>query len=339
MAACRKPDIRKRQREKVLVLDGAMGTAIMDAALNPGDYQGHDGCHDFLTISRPDVIAAIHSSYLAAGCDIIETNTFGAQAEELAKHRLRERTYEINQKAAELAKGIAADHGSSGQPRFVAGSLGPGSRLPSLQQVDFATLEDSYYVQGLGLFDGGVDLFQVETCQDMLQIKAALRALWRVFREKRQARPVSVLVTLEKNRMLLGTDAATALATFLPFPLFAFGVNCGTGPEDMRDAVRVLAGASPFPLAVMPNAGLPEFKSGRYFYDLEPGAFARQLASFVVDQGAALVGGCCGTTPRHIRALARRVGGLCPARPQRIASRGQATSLFAIQEFRVKPGR
>jgi len=338
MAGRRKPDISKRQREKVLILDGAMGTAIMDAALSADDYHGHSGCHDYLSVSRPEVIAQIHASYLDAGCDIIETNTFGAQVGELAKHQLEDRTYEINKKAAQLAAGIAADHSSPEQPRYVAGSMGPGSRLPSLQQVDFTTLENSYYVQGLGLFDGGVDLFQVETCQDMLQIKAALRALSRVFQKKRQSRPVSVLVTLEKNRMLLGTDTATALATFIPYPLFAFGINCGTGPEDMREAVRILANASPFPLAVMPNAGLPKFSEGKYVYDLEPGTFARQLSFFVSENGATLVGGCCGTTPRHIRALARQAGGLHPVRPKKIARSGQATSLFSTQEFRVKPG-
>ena len=338
MARHRKPDIRRRQREKILILDGAMGTAIMEAALSADDYHGHSGCHDYLSVSRPEVIARIHSSYLDAGCDIIETNSFGAQAAELAKHQLEDRTYEINKKAAELAAGTAADHSSPGQPRYVAGSMGPGSRLPSLQQVDFATLENSYYIQALGLFDGGVDLFQVETCQDMLQIKAALHALSRVFRTRRQARPVSVLITLEKNRMLLGTDAATALATFIPYPLFAFGINCGTGPEDMRDAVRILAAASPFPLAVMPNAGMPKFCAGKYIYDLQPRTFARQLGFFVSENGAAIVGGCCGTTPRHIRALARQAGGLSPALTEKIACRGQATSLFSIQEFRVKPG-
>ena len=337
MAAWLKPEITRRQQDKVLILDGAMGTAIMDAALGPDDYHGHIGCHDYLSVSRPEVIARIHESYLACGCDIIETNTFGAQAGELAKHGLEDRTYEINRKAAELAAGVAADHGSQAQPRYVAGSMGPGSRLPSLQQVDFNSLENSYYVQALGLFDGGVDLFQVETCQDMLQIKAAWRALNRVFRAKRKTRPVSVLVTLEKSRMLLGTDAATALATFIPYPLFAFGINCGTGPEDMREAVRILAAASPFPLAVMPNAGLPIFGEGRYVYDLEPEPFARQMSVFVRENGASLVGGCCGTTPRHIEALAGMAGRLQPPARIKTASPGQATSLFSIQEFRVKP--
>ncbi|MCJ7524613.1 MAG: homocysteine S-methyltransferase family protein [Candidatus Aminicenantes bacterium] len=337
MAAWLKPEITRRQREKILILDGAMGTAIMETALGPDDYHGHVGCHDYLTISRPGIIASIHESYLACGCDIIETNTFGAQAGELAKHGLEDMTYEINRKGAELASGIAADHSSPKQPRYVAGSLGPGSRLPSLQQVDFSSLENSYYAQALGLFDGGVDLFQVETCQDMLQIKAALRALNRVFRAKGQTRPVSVLVTLEKSRMLLGTDAATALATFIPYPLFAFGINCGTGPEDMRDAVRVLAAASPFPLAVMPNAGLPKFSEGRYRYDLEPEQFARQMSVFVSEYGASLVGGCCGTTPRHIEALVRVTERQRPMAQKETVSTGMATSLFSMQEFRVKP--
>ncbi len=336
MGAIRKPDIGKRRLEKVLVLDGAMGTAIM-AAAGPDDYQGRDGCNDYLSLSRPDIIAAIHDSYLEAGCDIIETNTFGAQAAELAKHGLREKTFEINRRAAEIAVRVAGDHGGQGRPRYVAGSVGPGSRLPSLQQVGFKELEDSYYAQMLGLFDGGVDLFQVETCQDMLQIKAALRALNRVFREKGSARPVSVLVTLEKNRMLLGTDVATALATFLPFPLFAFGVNCGTGPEEMRQAVEALSAASPFALAVMPNAGLPKFRRGRYVYDMEPGPFARAVREFAVKDGAAIVGGCCGTTARHIRELAREAGGLSPVRKRKPARAGQVTSLFAAQDLRVKP--
>jgi 5-methyltetrahydrofolate--homocysteine methyltransferase len=337
MSSRRKPDLTRRQREKVLVFDGAMGTAIMAAALTADDYQGHSGCYDFLSISRPDVIAGIHSAYLDAGCDIIETNTFGAQAGELAKHGLQDRTYELNKKAAELAVGIAADHSSPEQPRYVAGSLGPGSRLPSLLQVDFDELENSYHEQALGLLDGGVDLFQVETCQDMLQAKAALRALNRAFAEKRRALPVSVLVTLEKNRMLLGTDIATALATFLPFPLFAFGVNCGTGPEEMRDAVRTLSSSSPFPLAVMPNAGLPKFRGGEYVYDMEPARFARLMRDFVSSGGASLVGGCCGTTAKHIRALARSAGAMEPRPPGKAVRRGQATSLFAVQEFRVRP--
>jgi 5-methyltetrahydrofolate--homocysteine methyltransferase len=337
VAAPRKPDIERRRREKVLLLDGAMGTAVMAAGLSADDYHGHDGCHDYLVLSRPDLVSGIHASYLEAGCDIIETDSFGAQAGELAKHGLQERTYEINRAAAALAVKAAGDFSASGQPRYAAGSIGPGSRLPSLEQVDFSALEESYYAQALGLLDGGVDMFQVETCQDMLQAKAALRALNRAFRERRCRRPVSLLVTLEKNRMLLGTDIATALATFRPFPLFAFGVNCGSGPEGMAEAVRDLAAASPFPLAVMPNAGLPKFRGGKYVYDLDPAPFARSLRAFVEQDGAAMVGGCCGTTARHIRALARLVGGASPAPRGRKAQRGQATSLFAVQELRVRP--
>lgn len=338
MAGCSRPDIAKRLREKVLVLDGAMGTAVMAAGLAADDYHGHEGCHDYLVLSRPDVVAAIHAGYLEAGCDIVETDTFGAQGLELAQHGLGERAYEINRAAAELARRVAADFGAGGRPRYVAGSIGPGSRLPSLQQAGFAELEESYYPQAMGLFDGGADLFQVETCQDMLQAKAALRALYRAFRERGASRPVLLMVTLEKNRMLLGTDIATALATFLPFPLFAFGINCGTGPGEMAEAVRVLAGTSPFPLAVMPNAGLPKFRAGKYVYDLEPAPFAASLRAFVREDGAAVVGGCCGTSAAHIRALAAAVGGLSPKPRKKPSPLPMATSLFAAQELRVKPG-
>jgi len=332
-----KPAITQRQHEKVLIFDGAMGTSIMKLALTADDYHGHNGCLEYLVVSRPDVIESIHASYLAVGCDIIETDTLGAQPGELAAHNLQDRTYEINKKAAELAVTAAAAFSNIEKPRYVAGSIGPGSRLPSLLQVDFAFLENGYYLQGLGLFDGGVDLFQIETCQDMLQIKAALCGLNRVFREKGQERPVNVLITVEKNRMLLGTDVLTALATFAPYPLFAFGINCGSGPEAMQEAVRILSAASPFLLAVMPNAGLPKFNDGKYVYDLQPEQFALYLQLFVKDYGAELVGGCCGTTPAHLRALVEKVGNLQPVK-RKISGVSMATSLFSTQEFSVQPG-
>jgi 5-methyltetrahydrofolate--homocysteine methyltransferase len=331
-----KPTIAQRQHEKVLIFDGAMGTSIMKLELSGDDYHGHNGCLEYLAISRPDIIESIHASYLEVGCDIIETNTLNAQPGELAAHNLQDKTYEINKKAAELAVMAAAAYSSNEKPRYVAGSIGPGSRLPSLLQVDFATLENGYYLQGLGLFDGGVDLFQIETCQDLLQIKAALYGLNRVFREKGRERPVNVLVTVEKNRMLLGTDVLTALATFVPYHLFAFGMNCGSGPEAMQEAVRILSAASPFPLAVMPNAGLPEFNDGKYVYDLQPEPFADFLQRFVKDYGAELVGGCCGTTPLHLRALVEKVGSLQPGK-RKISGAGMATSLFSTQEFSVLP--
>jgi 5-methyltetrahydrofolate--homocysteine methyltransferase len=332
-----KPDIAKRQHEKILIFDGAMGTSIMKLELNSDDYHGHDGCLEYLAVSRPDALESIHAAYLAVGCDIIETNTLGAQPGELAAHNLQDRTYEINKKAAELAVRAAAAHSSAAQPRYVAGSIGPGSRLPSLLQVDFDHLEKGYYLQGLGLFDGGVDLFQIETCQDMLQIKAALCGLNRLFREKGRELPIIVSITVEKNRMLLGTDIRTALATFTPYPLFAFGINCGSGPEAMQEAVRILSTASPFPVAVMPNAGLPKFIDGKYIYDLQPGPFADFLEVFVKDLGIEIVGGCCGTSPAHLRALAERVGGLGPGK-RGFSGAAMATSLFSAQEFQVQPG-
>ena len=332
-----KPAIAKRQHEKILVFDGAMGTSLMQLALTGDDFHGHDGCLEYLAVSRPDVLESIHAAYLAAGCDIIETNTLGAQPGELAAHGLQDQAYEINKKASELAVKTADAYSGAGQPRYVAGSIGPGSRLPSLLQVDFDVLEKGYYIQGSGLLDGGVDLFQIETCQDMLQIKAALCGLNRLFRDKGRERPVIVSVTVEKNRMLMGTDIQTALATFAPYPLFAFGVNCGSGPEAMQDTVRILSAASPFPLAVMPNAGLPVFSDGQYVYDLQPGPFADFLQVFVREHGVEMVGGCCGTTPAHVQALVARVGGLCPFRRKKSAS-ATVTSMFSTQELSVAPG-
>ncbi len=331
-----KPGLTDRQRQKVLIFDGAMGTSIMKMELGSDAYHGHDGCLEYLVVSRPAVIESIHAAYLDAGCDIIETDTLGAQPGELAAHGLQDRTYEINKQAAELAVAVAAAYSSGEKPRYVAGSIGPGSRLPSLLQVDFATLQKGYYTQGLGLFDGGVDLFQIETCQDVLQIKAALSGLFQVFKEKGQARPVNVSVTVEKNRMLLGTDVQTALATFLPYPLFAFGINCGSGPEAMQEAVRALSAASPFPLVVMPNAGLPRFSDGKYVYDLQPEPFADHLQGFVKEYGVEMVGGCCGTTPLHLRALVEKLGHCLPFRKP-IPPQPMATSLFATQEFHVQP--
>jgi 5-methyltetrahydrofolate--homocysteine methyltransferase len=332
-----KPAISERQQEKILIFDGAMGTSIMKLELTGDDYHGHDGCLEYLAVSRPDVLESIHAAYLAAGCDIIETNTLGAQPGELAAHNLQDRTYEINKKAAELAVKTAAAFSCGDQPRYVAGSIGPGSRLPSLLQVDFDFLENGYYLQGLGLFDGGVDLFQIETCQDMLQIKAALSGLNRLFREKGRELPVNVSITVENNRMLLGTDIQTALATFAPYQLFAFGINCGSGPEAMGEAVRILSATAPFLLAVMPNAGLPKFCDGKYVYDLQPEQFAGHLLHFVKDFGVEMVGGCCGTTPDHMRALSGKVGGLCPGL-RKVTGAAMATSLFSAQEFSVQPG-
>lgn len=332
-----KSAISKRAQEKILIFDGAMGTSIMQMALNADDYHGHEGCYEYLAFSRPDVIESIHADYLAAGCDIVETNTLGAQPGELAAHNLQDKTYEINKKAAELAVRAATAYSHSEQPRYVAGSIGPGSRLPSLLQVDFDVLQKGYYLQGLGLFDGGVDLFIIETCQDMLQIKAALCGLYQVCREKNQERPVIVSVTIEKNRMLMGTDIRTAVATFAPYPLLAFGINCGSGPEDMKDAVRVLSASSPFPMTVMPNAGLPKFSNGKYVYDLQPELFADHLCFFAKEYGVDMLGGCCGTTPAHILALVRKVGAMSPGK-RKIFAAAMATSLFAAQEFSVQPG-
>jgi len=321
---------------KVIVFDGATGTSIQKFDLSEDDYQGHAGCNDYLTISRPDVIEKIHSSYFEAGADAVETNTFGANKIVLADYKLGDRVYELNKKSTELARKIAEKYSTDNQPRFVSGSIGPGTRLASLGQIDFDFLKDAFYTQAMGMIDGGVDLFQIETCQDMLQIKAAIQGVEKAQKEKGTDRPVIVQVTLEENqKMLLGSGIEAVVATFSSFNLFAMGLNCATGPEKMTDAVKYLSRHSPFKISVLPNAGLPKFIGGEHRYELTPKDFAGRLKNFIEEFGVNIVGGCCGTTPEHIKALVEAVGGAPKQRtPELIPA---FSSLYSAQPYAAEP--
>ena len=332
----KKPDIQLLIKEKVLIIDGAMGTNIMNYNLNIDDYHGYKNCIEYLVISRPDIIKSIHSSFFEVGCDIVETNTFGANKITLKEHNLEHLTYEINLKAAKLAKSLASDFSTNEKPCYVSGSIGPGSKLPSLLHIDFDSLEDSYFIQALGLIDGGVDLFQIETSQDMLQIKSALHGVKRALREKSKNIPIIVQFTFENNKMLLGTDIRTAISTFIPYDLFALGVNCGTGPKDMYEPVRKFFKYSPFYISVLPNAGFPKLKNGNYIYDLSPEEFSHHLEIFVKDYGVRIVGGCCGTTSEHLKAVVDKVENF-HVKERKIDYKGCATSLYTIQEFDIEP--
>jgi len=332
----KKPDIQLLIKEKVLIIDGAMGTNIMNYNLNIDDYHGYKNCIEYLVISRPDIIKSIHSSFFEVGCDIVETNTFGANKITLNEHNLEHLTYEINLKAAKLAKSLASDFSTNKKPRYVSGSIGPGSKLPSLLHIDFDTLEDSYFIQALGLIDGEVDLFQIETSQDMLQIKSAIHGVKRALKEKSKNIPIIVQFTFENNKMLLGTDIRTAISTFIPYDLFAIGVNCGTGPKDMYEPVRKFFKYSPFYISVLPNAGFPKLKNGNYIYDLSPEEFSHHLEIFVKDYGVRLIGGCCGTTSDHLKAVVDKVENL-PVKKRKIDYKACATSLYTIQEFDIEP--
>jgi len=329
-------DIKTLLNEKVLIFDGAAGTSLINLALSEDDYDGYKNCHDYLCISRPDVVKNIHESFFKAGCDIVETNSFGANSIVLKGYGLEHRTYEINFEAAKLAKEVAIKFSSDNKPRFVSGSLGPGSKLPSLGDISFDECSNAYYKQALGLIDGGVDIFQIETCQDLIQIKAAYIGVRKAIDELKKEIPIIIQVTVDKGKMLLGTDIQGVVAAFSSFDLFALGVNCGTGPEGMKEAVRQLSRISPFPISVLPNAGLPKLVNGNPVYDLSPENFANQLKDFVLKDGVALVGGCCGTTPEHIKELVSCLDNVKPA-IRNVNYIPSLSSLYLSQSIKVEP--
>jgi 5-methyltetrahydrofolate--homocysteine methyltransferase len=306
--------------DRVLVFDGAMGTNIQRYHLSAEDFGGKrlDGCNDHLVLSRPDVIREIHEAFLAVGCDVVETCTFQS-----TPHRLREwglddeQAAELNRAAARLARAAADAHATPQHPRFVAGSVGPSGMLPSssdptLSNITFAQLADTYYAQAAALVEGGVDLLLIETAQDILEVKAAITGFERLFAELGRRVPIQAQVTLDvSGRMLLGTEVASALTTLEAMGVDVIGLNCSTGPEHMREPIRYLTAHASLPVSCIPNAGLPiNTGTGDAVYPLEPEPMARMLAEFVAEFGVRVVGGCCGTTPEHLAALVRRVRAL-----------------------------
>ncbi len=305
----------QRLQEKILVFDGATGTTFQFMNLTADDFGGEalNGCNEHLVLTKPAAVEKLHTSFLEVGCDVIETNTFGATPIVLAEYDLGEQAYEHNRRAAEIAKKIAREFSTPSHPRFVAGSMGPTTKLPSLGNISYHDMKAAFYAQTAGLVEGGVDLLCVETSQDLLQVKAALGAIFEYFAEKRVRVPVIASVTVETmGTMLLGSDISAALTALEPFELAAIGMNCATGPKEMSENIRYLASNSPYPVFCMPNAGLPENVGGRAHYKLTPEELTQFLSHFVKDLGVQIVGGCCGTTPQHIAALVQSVGNLAP---------------------------
>ena len=302
-------------REKVIIADGAMGTAIQGYDLSADDFEGLDGCNEYLVVTRPDVIKEIHASYYAAGCDLVETNTFGSCPHVLAEYDLADRAYEISKKAAELAYDAAKSFATNSRPRFVSGSVGPGTKLVTLGHISFDDLYQSYLVQIRGLIDGGIDLIQIETCQDILQIKCCVIAAHEAMRICKRKVPIAVTFTVETTgTLLLGTEVTAALLMLESLDVNIIGLNCATGPDLMQENVRYLGKHSKRPLAILPNAGLPRNVGGHAVYDLTPDDLLHYQKTFVKDFGVSFVGGCCGTTPAHMKALADNLGGLSPVR-------------------------
>ncbi|MEX2153435.1 MAG: methionine synthase [Gemmatimonadaceae bacterium] len=303
-------------REGVLVYDGAMGTNIQRHHLTPEDFGGKalEGCNDHLVLTRPDVIQGIHESFLAVGCDVVETCTFQSTPHRLREWGIEEKTHDLNVKAAQLGRAACAKYEKPGRPKFVAGSIGPTGMLPSssdpvLSKITFKALEDAFYAQAQALIEGGVDVLLVETAQDILEVKAAIAGFERVFRDLGFRVPIQAQVTLDTSgRMLLGTDVASALITLESLRVDVIGLNCSTGPEHMREPIRYLTAHAKLPISCIPNAGLPlNTGTGDAVYPLEPGPMAEMLGEFVSEFGVSIVGGCCGTTPEHLAAIVAEV--------------------------------
>lgn len=329
----------QRLQEKIIVFDGATGSNLQTMNLSAEDFGGEalNGCNEHLVITRPDAIEKLHASFLETGCDVIETDTFGATSIVLAEYSLADQAYEHNYRAAQIAKKMAAEYSTPAHPRFVAGSIGPTTKLPSLGHISYQTMKASFAEQAAGLVEGGADVLCVETCQDLLQTKAALAGIFEYFAQKKVRVPVIASVTVETmGTMLLGSDISAALTALEPFPLTAIGMNCATGPKEMSENIRYLTANSTFPVFCMPNAGLPENVGGHAHYRLTPEELDQFLSHFVKDLGVQIVGGCCGTVPAHIAKLVQSVGQLAPkSRPAEFIP--SAASLYNSVPLHLDP--
>lgn len=323
------------ENRPVLVFDGAMGTNLQVQNLTAEDFGGaeYEGCNEYLVYTKPEAVATVHRGFLEAGADVIETDTFGGTPVVLAEYDLADKAYELNKAAAELAKRLAAEYSTPEKPRFVAGSIGPGTKLPTLGHIDFDTLRDSFLVQVEGLYDGGVDLMLVETCQDVLQIKAALNAIEEVFAKKGSRLPIMVSVTMESfGTMLVGSEISAVVSILEPYNIDILGLNCATGPDLMKEHIRYLSENSPFIVSCVPNAGLPENVGGQAHYRLTPMELRMALMHFVEDLGVQLIGGCCGTRYEHIGALADAAKTLKPKERQ-FHYEPSAASIYSTQPY------
>src|SRR5450755_5140496 len=302
-------------KERVVIYDGAMGTNIQKRNATLDDYWGKENCSEVLVLSRPDIIRDIHADFSRVGCDVVETNTFGGTGLVLGEFELRDKVREINLAAAKLAREVADQFSTPDHPRFVAGSMGPTTKLPSLGHIGWDAMAESYEEQALALIEGGVDVLLIETCQDLLQAKIATVAVIEAMHKAGKRLPVQVQVTLQDTGlMLLGTEIGAALTALEPYDIDIIGLNCATGPAEMNEAVRYLGLNSTKLISILPNAGLPQNEGGHAVYKLAPAELAQYHKRFVTEYGVSIVGGCCGTTPEHLKAVVDAVANALPAK-------------------------
>ncbi len=324
--------------QRVLIFDGAMGTSVQALELTPEQFGGeqYNGCIDYLVLSYPQAIEQVHRSFLEVGVDVLETDTFRANCLTLGEYGLSQRVFDINRAAALLARRLADEYSTPEKPRFVAGSIGPSGKLisaddPDLSDITFDELVEVFREQAVALIAGGVDLLLVETSQDILEVRAVIMGIQLAFEESDRYLPIQAQVTLDTTgRMLLGTDIAAAVTILEGLAIDVIGLNCSTGPEHMREPIRFLGEHTTLPISCIPNAGLPLNVDGEAVYPLQPEPFARALMSFIVNNHISVVGGCCGTTPAHLKVLVDKLGDHpSPPRPHVDAAR-LASAIHAI---------
>src|SRR6266571_4205536 len=336
--------LRTALAERVVIADGAMGSMLQGSAATFDDFAGHEGCNEILNVTRPDIVRSVHDGYLAAGVDAVSTNTFGANLGNLGEYGISDRIYELSLAGAAIAREAADEAAADGRPRWVLGSIGPGTKLPTLGHVSFTELREAYQLNAAGLLAGGADALIVETCQDLLQAKAAIIGAKRAITSFNEAAsggpsrgPDIVLiaqVTIETTgAMLLGSEIGAALTALEPLGIDVIGLNCATGPAEMSEHLRYLAAHSRVPLSCMPNAGLPELTAAGAYYPVTPDELASAHEVFVREFGLTLIGGCCGTTPDHLAEVTARIAGR-PPRKRRPRPEPGVASLYQHVPFR-----
>jgi len=326
--------LRQALAQRVVIADGAMGTMLQASGLTLADFEGHEGCNEVINATRPEIVERIHEAYLEAGADAVETNTFGCNWANFAEYGIEDRIYELSRSGAEIARASADRFSTSEKPRWVLGSLGPGTKLPTLLHTTYSHLKSAYFDASRGLLDGGVDALLIETTQDLLQAKAAINgAREAIARAERDIVLIAQVTVETTGTMLMGSEIGAALNALEPLGIDLIGLNCATGPTEMSEHLRTLASRTKLGISCMPNAGLPVLGPSGAEYKLTPDELAGSLDRFIDDYGLNLVGGCCGTTPEHIRALVERVGHRGRVAIPKVAEPG-ASSLYQHVPFR-----
>jgi 5-methyltetrahydrofolate--homocysteine methyltransferase len=334
--------IKELLNKRILVIDGATGTQIQNLEIPKEawlDENGaeQEGCNELLNATAPKLMQEVHNAYAKAGADLIKTNTFGTMPWVLDEYGMGDRAYELSKKGAEIVKEICDKYATPEQPKFVLGSIGPGTKLPSLGHIHYDEMTKGYTTTALGLIDGGCDIFLLETCQDPLQIKSAIHACQEANSQRGVKLPIMVSVTIElSGSMLIGTDATTIVTILEPFDILSLGFNCGTGPDQVKKHIKTLSELCSIPISVHANAGLPQNRGGYTYYPMGPVEFTQKQLEFIEFDGVSFLGGCCGTTPQHIHALKKAVESIKPKKP--IGSiEPSIASLFNTTELFQKP--